>query len=175
MKLRKKKAYEAAVAGFFADIGEALGEELFADYRTQVMPILLADVNNPKATPTVLRNSGFALGQIFLKTSVDAAKEYYESASNGLQQGLKIIQDAIDAAEDKTSSSYEDLHGAKDNVVAALGRLLMVGADHLPRATLVATLHRRSPIDQRLCRESTDLFRRCQVGEHLACSPSGCH
>lgn len=136
LKLRSKPQYAGAISGFFADIGEAISDDLFADYRAQIFPFLLADLS-PESTPAVWRNTSYALGQLFLKCDVDATKQFYEQAVTSMQAAITALNLLIDASDDKTSSYCQDLFGAKDNVIAALGRMLMVGAEHLPRATLV--------------------------------------
>ena len=137
LKLHGKKLYQGAISGFFADLSDAFEESMFEEYRKQILPLLLADLNKADASPQLLRNSAYAIGQIFLKSSGDSMKEYYESACSGFQSAFTAIQKLITDHSTQSGEEFDDLYGARDNVVAGIGRVLMVGAEHVPRATLV--------------------------------------
>jgi len=171
LKLRKESAYAGAVAGFFADLADGFGDDLFPALGKDMMPLLIADVTSTDFDTMTWRNSAFAVGQLFLKTSLANTQEYLEPAATGLQAILAALEAKATELKPKAAESaalraeLDDVLGCRDNVISALGKMLMIGSEQLPRATLVPLFVGGLPLANDFA-ESQNVRRQAKVRRH---------
>jgi len=132
----QERYYRIGVNGLFADLAES--GELFTPKLKQVLEVLVADINTDKFDTNLWRNTAFALGQIFLRQPIDLTQQALKPAADAFQARLTQLDAAITKKQDEMAKDKLDaIHGCRDNIISAIGKMLMVGSAHLPLDRLV--------------------------------------
>jgi len=131
------RQYRASVNALFADVAESV--ELFTPRVKQVLEVLLVDINDDKFSTLLWRNTAYALGQIFLRMPIELTQQALKPAADAFQARLTQLDAAITKEKQDESAKVKlaVIQACRDNIISAIGKMIMVGSVHLPLDRLV--------------------------------------